>query len=249
MTAKYIGQQGFSVTPQGEIVRALITALGRENGCIVVNHRRDFFVDFSQACVCAEGVLEKIRTSSDSVTARTRAGAYLKKLHTGVVERELATAPFTLESPMPEMIRHHGDFALPANTAIPKNAFELGQEVYAIITPYTHYTMRPKWLTPFYFLLQLEVLAVSLVLFRPLRCNYSLGRGEECTQYGLGEKDLFLDQDVARTTLVRIFAEQTRGTIDPKNIPTIPVEQEFAANKESWAKLIASKRPLVSSLG
>lgn len=249
MNTRYIGQQGFSVTPEGVVVRALITSLVYEKGRIVVNHGNTFFDAFSQAQTCAEKILEKIRSSSDSVTARIRANNYIATLRTGITEENLKTASFPIESPLPDMIKLRAGFQLPANTVIPKNKFEIGQEVYAIITPYTHYTMVPKWTTPLYFLLQLDVLAISLGLFKPLRCNYSLGRGEQCTQYGLGETRLFLDQDTARTRLVSIFADETRGTIDPKNVPIIPVEEEFAANKKMWEKMMASRKPLTESLG
>ncbi|HVW71596.1 MAG TPA: hypothetical protein VHB93_00380 [Candidatus Paceibacterota bacterium] len=185
------------------------------------------FFSLDQAIAKARSVLRKRIVHKDTTQAEVaKARKVLKRIETASFKKQVLAQP---------LIEKHRCFSLLPDRALGKNEtfpavyFRPDDEVFAVISPKTHYSMSPEWRPHPYFILKERVTKVSYAPRWPDRVVYQFSH----TNYSIPHRQLSETLEDARRKFVALFEKETGGTIVPSKIHVIAVSAEKKARDQS----------------
>ena len=231
-TARRIGEPVFVVLSDGNIIRTAIKSLGKDGYGLFSSKGGKQFFDFDEAVDAAEQTIQRMIDSGD-MTRKEEAALQERLLllrtpdfRGGVFIQELIQDS--------QMMGLSPERSLGNEVVFPTDYFLPGQKVFGIVTPMSHYIMSPGWRPRPYFILKTIIEEVSFTDKWAGNLYYRFGS----THYRFAYNRIFGDKEAALQCMMKVFAEETGGTILSVNVPIFSSEEEEAYNKRQFDAMI-----------
>lgn len=234
-TARRIGEPVFVVQSNGNIVRTAVKSLTKGDYGTFARASGQQFFDFDEALGAAEQAIQAQIDSGD--LTRNEENTLREKLS------QLRTAEFRESVFGQELIQSSGmmgmvpEKSLGQEVDFPTDYFLPGKTVFGLVTASSHYTMSPGWRPRPYFILKMIIKEVSFADAHVGNLYYRFAK----THYHFPRDYVFGTKEAALQAMMRVFAEQTGGTILPENIEIHTSAEEEAYTTRQLDEMIASR--------
>jgi hypothetical protein len=242
-TDRRIGEQVFVVQSDGCILRTAIKSLSTDGYGLLLNKKGQEFFSFDEAIKEAEDTIKRLIDSGDMTRNEENIlRERLSLLRTSSSRVEVLNQDLIQGSQMMGMLPER---SLGAEVVFPTDYFVPGQKVFGIVTPTSHSILSPAWCPRPYFVLMITVREVSFSDKWPRNLYYSF----EKTHYRFNADCVFPDRESALQAIVKIFAEETGGSILPENVEVFSSAEEEAEYNRQRERMIGDAISLRKSLG
>lgn len=235
-TTRRIGEPVFVVESGGNIVRTAVKSLTKGGYSIFARASGKRFFDFDEALDAAEQAIQAQIDSGD--LTRNEEGALRDKLP------QLRTPEFREAVFGQELIQGSAlmgfipEKSLGLEVDFPTDYFLPGRKVYGLVTLKSHYSVSPGWRPRPYFILEMTVQEVSFGDVHVGNLYYSFAQ----THYRFPSDHVFGTKQAALQAMMKVFAEQTGGTILAENVEVHTTAEEVDYMRRQHEQMFAILR-------